>query len=120
MRLMIFSTYFWRHQVGEFSPLYLLLVFALGYTATLMVFKLKATNIGRWRIALPIVAMASPFIGLIFASTTYYCPICSAKPFQAGTIQVDWCEVAIVGMPFPSRFFGIDLANVGPRTRMTD
>jgi hypothetical protein len=23
-------------------------------------------------------------------------------------------------MPFPSRFFGIDLADVGPRTRMTD
>jgi hypothetical protein len=54
-----------------------------------MAFKLMAKKIGRWRITLPILAIASPFMGLIFASTTYYCPICSAKPFQAGTIQAD-------------------------------
>jgi hypothetical protein len=112
----VFANYFWRYQLKGLPVQLLVLIYSIGFVIAYgaMVFLSRPSGSARSALPLlrPLTAMVSPLLGLIFVGIAYYCPICSTKP--------DWCEVAIVGVPFPSSSFGMDLPDVGPRTQETD
>jgi hypothetical protein len=114
-RLELISPYFWHVQMIQASFAQLVLLWAVGYVAAKVVFRATRCNLGRWNAAVPVIGIASAFVGLILVSTVYYCPVCrTTLPVPA------WCEVGILGAPIPARFFIYDRPDVGPRTEMSD
>jgi len=106
----IFSSYFWRRF--DFSSLFLL--YALGYCFIAAGFLMAPPEIRRWRSIRPLVAIAPPFLATFLVSTTYFCPVCHSPT------NPSWCEIAIMGFPFPARITPTDLSEWGPRTERTD
>lgn len=107
----ILYPYFWlRLEAHHF-----VLFYVLGYLAMVVGFRFGRASFGASWYVRPLAALLPPLAGLVFVTTTYVCPVCSAGPDSE-----NWCEVAISGIPFPSRSFPIDLHYWGPPTRESD
>lgn len=113
--LRLFPGYFWHVQMIRADLAQLLLLWAPGCLATIIVFQICGLRSWGWRIPAPFIGIASTFVGLVLVSSYYYCPICQLPPdFPA------WCEVGVSGMPIPSRYFVYDVSEIGPETEYTD
>jgi len=106
----IFSTYFWE----QFDASSLFLLYALGYCLVTIGFWMAPVEITRWRTIRPLLAFAPPLLATGLASTTYVCPVCHSASYSK------WCEIGVMGIPFPARITPVDLDNWGPRTEETD
>jgi hypothetical protein len=114
-RVETLSPYFWRVQMIQASFAQLVSLWAVGYVAAKVTFRLTGCNLGRWNAAVPVVGILSVFVGFILVDTYYYCPVCRIPPGIPA-----WCEVGIAGVPIPSRLFIYDWPDVGPRTEWSD
>jgi hypothetical protein len=110
IKFQIFSAYFWR----QFDSSSLFLLYALGYSLIWVGYWVAPLEISRWRTMRPFLAFVPPFLAIGLASTTYVCPVCHSPTSPR------WCEVAVMGIPFPARITPTDLSKWGPPTEWTD
>ncbi len=76
---------------GSVAPgLFVLLHYALGWVAVLFVRWVGPTRGVR---SAPFAAALAPLLGLVLVNVEYPCFGCTPKP--------DWCEVSMLGIPFP-------------------
>ncbi len=79
---------------GEFGIGQVALLLLLGYGALSVVRRVVATNAFDRVIPLLAATFMAPMLGLILMSMSYPCVACAAEP--------EWCEVVVVGVPFPN------------------
>jgi len=113
--LRLFPVYFGHVQMMRADFTQLVLLWAPGCVLTMIVFQICGLRSFAWRISAPVLGVVSAFVGLVFASSYYYCPVCQTPPeFPA------WCEVGVSGLPIPSRYRIYDVSEIGPETEYTD
>jgi hypothetical protein len=78
-RVRLFPPYFWHRQMIQLDFMQMVSLWAVGYVATMVVFRICGLR-SWWQVSAPVIGVVSAFVGLVLESSYYYCPFCHAPP----------------------------------------